>query len=309
MGLRDEQRLRSKGYGRCDTGHEKNDFPNHGAVISAIAVLLATWLLSVNKQKKARFFLVASIVIQIAYIILSDSRTGFLCVMLGAALLWVIKKLYSYSKLNWKKVVKTILVSVLAIVVVSALKDPVQNGFGAVRNITANMSFQGTEQEIETEVGRDEEIASDPSNRRFDIWGSSIEIFMDSPLTGVGWGTINSYAHKYLPDTYIVNNDLIEFKAMHNVVFDVLAGQGLIGIFIFIGIIINTVIFIVKRFRYIQKSERFFMSTLFSILVMLAMASLLISFIFYVNSPQSFVFWMVFGYFTSILKSTTEIKE
>ena len=296
------------------------DDPNHGAVISAIAVLLAVWLLSMSKRKMAKAFLAVSIIIQIAYIILSDSRTGFLCLLFSSVLLWMIKSFYSYSKLDWKKVIKTIIISILTIAVILVLRDPVQNGFGAVRNVTVSMSSQDTEQEVKTEVGREEIITdssntdssnanADPSNRRFDIWRSSVEIFMDSPLVGVGWGTINPYAHKYLPDTYIVNNDLTEFKAMHNVVFDVLAGQGLVGICIFIGIIINTVVFIFKRFQYIQKSERFFMSTLFSILVMLAMASLLISFIFYVNSPQSFIFWMVFGYFVSILENTEKTRE
>ena len=288
------------------------DDPNHGAVISAIAVLLAVWLLSMSKRKMLKAFLTLSFIIQTAFIILSDSRTGFLCLLFGSVLLWMIKSFYSYSKLDWKKVIKTILMSIMTIVVILALRGPVQNGFGVVRNVTDRMLSQDTEQEVETEVGREGNSAdlsnSDPSNRRFDIWKSSVEIFLDSPLVGAGGGTINSYAHKYLSDTYIVNNDLTEFRAMHNVFFDVLAGQGLVGICILIGIIINTVVFIFKRFQYIQKSERFFLSTLFSILVMLAMASLLISFIIYVNSPQSFIFWMTFGYFVSILKRTEEIK-
>ena len=141
-----------------------------------------------------------------------------------------------------------------------------------------------------------------PSNRRFDIWRSGVEIFGSSPVVGTGWSNLNPYAHKYLPDTYIVDNDYKEFVSLHNIFFDVLAGQGLIGISIFVILILNSVVFTIKWFKKLEKEEYDFMAVMFSILVIMLFASLLISFVFYVNSPESFVFWFIFGYFMFTLQ-------
>ncbi len=281
------------------------DDPNHGAIITAAAILITLGLYRCAKKKYIKILYRISLFVQFSYIILSDSRTGVICFAVGVALLYLIRYLYTRKQINVKTIVKAAIVSFLGIFLFLGLVTPIQRGYAFVGKYTAglvkNVEKQPGKDDDDLEVGR-EEMSSDPSNRRFDIWRSGVEIFSSSPVVGTGWSNLNPYAHKYLPDTYIVDNDYKEFVSLHNIFFDVLAGQGLIGISIFVILILNSVVFTIKWFKKLKKEEYDFMAVMFSILVIMLFASLLISFVFYVNSPESFVFWFIFGYFMFTLQ-------
>ncbi len=282
--------------------------PNHGAVISVLTLLLSLYFVLTLHTNKKRYWL--SIIIQGIYIYLSDSRTGILCLGIGIGLVCAMNFMKKHLfELNVKKILVTIGIFIIFFGVAILLETPVQKGMGTLANATTHaISYDknkddeiGEVIEEEIVVGREEEESSDPSNRRFDIWKSGVEIFMTKPITGVGWTNIIPYAQDVLPDTYMVNNDLQNFASCHNMPIDVLVGQGLIGILLLILLVIKSFVEIVKYVLNNKKEVDLLVIIMFSILVVSAFSSLLISSIFYINSPESYIFWLVFGYLMCIV--------
>ena len=66
------------------------------------------------------------------------------------------------------------------------------------------------------EIGREQDISGDISNRRFSIWKSGIDLFAESPLIGVGgYSNIVTFAQENIPTTYLVANDYKIFDSFH----------------------------------------------------------------------------------------------
>lgn len=283
------------------------DDPNHGAIIASLAVILALYFCIAYTVKRWPYWI--SIAVQCSYIILSDSRTGILCLSIGTGLVLALLYLNRAKKVGWNICI-SIAIFIGTISLVSITKIPLQNGFGQVGTFTVKLvqSFErengedGNEDESseELEVGRREK-ESDPSNRRFDLWKSGAEIFMSKPLIGVSWQNVTAYAEEELPDTYLVNNDFQKFASFHNMPVDVLAGQGIFGIAILIAVFIRSIVFFIKSCRNITAENMELMIIIFSILIISVFASLLVSSIFYINSPESFIFWLCFGYFIALM--------
>ena len=162
-------------------------------------------------------------------------------------------------------------------------------------------SNDGLTEEEEVEVGRDE-LTSDPSNRRFDIWKSGIDLFKTSPILGIGRFNYVGYAKEEVPDAYIITNDLQKFDSMHNMPLDVLVSQGFLGILVLVWVVIQSVWKMVQNYKDISKDNYKIMLILFVLIAINAMSSMFISTVIYINSPATFVFWMCFGYFFRIIQ-------
>lgn len=284
--------------------------PNHGAIIASLVVLLALYFCITKSEKRKRY--VFSIVMQVMYIFLSDSRTGILCLGIGTALVFALVYLKKkFTEIKAKNVFVSLGVFVSIIVAILLIKEPVQIVMGEISTYTAgiyvDMITDGTGEKQEIEVGREEEeVSSDPSNRRFEIWKSGFELFSTKPITGISWSNIVSYAEQELPDTYLVNNDLQNFSSCHNMFIDVLVGQGLLGVILLLGLVVNSLIYMIKSLKNIQEQDMILTIVLFAILIISVFASMLISSILYVNSPESYIFWMSFGYIMLLLKNGNE---
>ena len=173
-----------------------------------------------------------------------------------------------------------------------------------------NSSTAEAEKEIESlRVGREQDIENDVSNRRFDIWKSGLEIFNKNKILGVGFRNIVAYANENLPETYIVNNDQGEFDSFHNVVIDVLVSQGLLGIISILIIGISFFIYLVKSVIIDQLYKIREIRILFTVVILLLVESMFISEIFYVNSPETILFWMFLGYLTHLIRKSKEHEE
>lgn len=144
-------------------------------------------------------------------------------------------------------------------------------------------------------VGRAEEYAGDITNRRSDIWKSAIEIFLTSPVVGVGHNNVLAYVYENVPDSYLITNDHMDFDSMHNVFFDILVGQGVIGIIIYLAMAVLFFITIVKNWKKILKNSSRMCISCFVILMVMVAASFVMTEIVYVTSPMATVFWMSMG--------------
>ncbi|MBQ8412705.1 MAG: O-antigen ligase family protein, partial [Lachnospiraceae bacterium] len=154
-----------------------------------------------------------------------------------------------------------------------------------------------------------EEIKSDPSNRRFSIWKSGLELVKESPVFGLGRYTYTPYAADRLPDTYIVSNGLQEFDAMHNILMDVLVSQGVVGLVLFVILMLYCICKIVKN-RDLLLSEKCWEFAVFNfiILVVNVAAAMVLPNLLYINSPGAYVSWLCLGNMINLIKGG-EIKE
>lgn len=150
------------------------------------------------------------------------------------------------------------------------------------------------------QIGRDDELKEDISNRRFDLWKNAIEIFMDSPVFGISFGNYLPYVRENLPNCYMINNDGDTFDAFHNMIMDLLASQGIVGIVLFIFIIIHSLESIIKCFRFASVKKKNECAYLFSVCMAVVASSMFVSEILYVNNQITVIFWILWGYLNKL---------
>lgn len=273
------------------------DDPNHGSVISVSAILAGIYLFRIYKNRIVKILLTISIVIQGTYIYLSDSRTGIICMAIGCSILFAF---WIYTIVSSKKILFTVAAFLGGIVLLIIMEAPVQKIMAAYYNNIDIWSNEVIEEDIVT-VGR-EDLKDDPSNRRFDIWNSGIEIFSENTVFGVGRFNFLNYAQSEMPETYIVNNDLQKFDSMHNMPLDVLASQGLVGFLILLIVIVRSIIYIAKNTHIWKEKYMLLAMSLLAIIITNGVSSIFISTIVYINSPATFISWISFGYYIRMIQ-------
>ncbi len=165
-----------------------------------------------------------------------------------------------------------------------------------------------TKLELE-EIAREADKKDDISNGRFDIWVSGLEVVNTTPIYGTSFRNIVPYTKDKLPDTYIVNLDEgAVYESLHNSIMDVLVSQGLIGIIILCLFIYNTFTYTWKQWKYKNMENFTVQLTCFTILMSLFGASMFLSMVFYINSPQTYMFWLCMGYFMVLLKEDSSVQ-
>lgn len=275
------------------------DDPNHGATISAIAIFLLIYLFGTVKKLWQKILIVICAGIQYAYIVFSDSRTGMVCLAAGMVL-YVFFQIFRDRHVIGKK----ILLLVAAVLLLLA-------GDVALKATYAPFDLMMKKREAQNlkvpESGRKENLKQDYSNGRIELWKNGLEIMESSPVIGVGYRNMSEYAKQHFPNSYMVKNKSgVRYDSMHNLEMDVLVSQGFVGAFLFLAAAIYMFWQIIQRFSLLKRVESSFTITMLSFAFALGAAATFLSFIFYVNAPQNFCFWLFLGYGMHVL---TEKKE
>lgn len=289
------------------------DDPNHGATIAVAAILLALYLIVRTKTrwKKATWSL--TIVIQFGYIVLSDSRTALVALGIGV-FFWLSVAVYHNRKQlgdGWQKsVVRAVVLGILAAVLLVGAAYVCKQEYNVLdKKLVALLPKKIDNKKKPTQIGRKEDLEGDASNGRLDIWKSGLEITQSSPVYGVSFRNMTAYAEENMPDTYLVNNpESAKYDSLHNSIMDVLVSQGIIGIGIVLILFGNTVWIMRKKLRTVKECDRSFMSVCFAVLAAMGGGSLFLSMVFYLNAPQTYIFWLCFGYFMTILQRGDKVE-
>ena len=306
-------------YESQDTqGRMQRHDANIGAVMCCVGILLSVGFFRINKSVVIRVLLVLNIALEIFYIAFSDSRTGQLCLCVGAALYVLLVVLQKKKRLvavfcaligliiafiipvGIKKTYNVIAAMPKKVIVQDASAEDQSEGL--VKEEQKEESKESEELQKEDtsenpkepvqEVGRAEEYSGDITNRRSDIWKSAIEVFLTSPVVGVSHNNVLAYVYDNVPNSYLVTNDHMDFDSMHNVFFDILVGQGVIGLAIYLAMAVLSFITIVKNWSKILKNTSKMCVSYFVILMVMVTASFVMTEIVYVTSPMATIFWM-----------------
>ena len=134
-------------------------------------------------------------------------------------------------------------------------------------------------------LGRDE--SSDLSNNRIDLWKNAIEIWKTSPIIGVGHNNILNYSKAHFPNGKM---STMNQTTSHNLIFDILAGHGMLGLLCFISILILSIIGAIKTLIKLE-NENFYKCTIIcAILINIFISSMFYPEILYGNTIGSVVF-------------------
>ena len=90
------------------------------------------------------------------------------------------------------------------------------------------------------------------------------------------------------------------FDAFHNMIMDLLASQGIVGIVLFIFIIIHSLESIIKCFRFASVKKKNECAYLFSVCMAVVASSMFVSEILYVNNQITVIFWILWGYLNKL---------
>ena len=295
--------------------------PNHGAVVAGVCIILSLYHLIIRKNAVMTVAHIINIILCEFYIACSDSRTGLVSLMASLAVfafLYLMKRQIKF--VDCKRLVKCAFCCLMAILIallpyfasdvtkttVSKIKISIAGG---------NAPTDNPKNDSALIIGRNEnpdstDISTDPSNRRLDIWKSGLDIVKKTPLVGTSFRGMVSFAEKNLPDTYILNNDSGKFNCMHNSLLDILVGQGILGLAVFAAFAILVLVTCLKNLPKVKKEEDFLLlSTLYTVVFLIAVSSLFLSQIIFINSIGGILFWMFLGYAVNYMSLSVSEEE
>ena len=297
--------------------------PNSAAVTACIAIILSVYFIFKNKHLIWRIVLVANILLQMFYIIFSDSRIGRVCLCALAGVLVMLKGLYALRGRKWFLKVVVILAAVAAAGIAFWIPGQVKQQYNvwvAERSI-ANES-DDVKQQIEEEIKnnnysavknngstniieRGYDMSGDISNRRFDVWKSGLEIFMAEPVFGVSFRGMTEYALEHLPDTYLVNNDYKQMDTLDNEIMNILVSQGIVGIVLLIIFVVGVLVLVLPQMVRAKEDTDFWILC-FAIVFILCISAMTVSTMFYNSTPNANCFWIFLGALVYLARKNKE---
>ena len=271
--------------------------PNYLSLISLIVIIFLV-LKICSFEKVYRYISIVAIVLNFTYIVLSGSRTAFICMMIAAVIYSIVM---FYQKGNIKSLFKV----VLAIVVVLF-------GYRAV-NFTSEQYLKFNKERLEVQdkklenkdnnlsLERTDTSEENISNNRFAIWKSTASFVPKKPIFGYSGGNWYEIGKKTNPEEYIIK----EHYLTHNGYLEILFYNGIAG-FISMGIfVLSFFLSMVKRLIRDKKEDLVNkdLLSIIMILVVILVSNLFLSSTFYGISLLGIILFLMAGYFYSIVST------
>ena len=271
--------------------------PNFLSLISLIIIIFLV-LKICSFEKVYRFISIVAIVLNFIYIVLSGSRTAFICMMIAAVIYSIVM---FYKKGNVKSLLKVALAIVVVLFSYKAVNFTSEQylKFNKERLEVQDKKLENKDNNLSLE--RTDTSEENISNNRFAIWKSTASFVPKKPIFGYSGGNWYEIGKKNNPDEYIIK----EHYLTHNGYLEILFYNGLAG-FISMGIfVLSFFISMVKRiFR--DKKEDLVNKDLLSIvmiLMVILVSNLFLSSTFYGVSLLGIILFLMAGYFYSIVST------
>ena len=271
--------------------------PNYLSLISLIVIIFLV-LKICSFEKVYRYISIVAIVLNFIYIVLSGSRTAFICMMIAAVIYSIVM---FYQKGNIKSLFKAVLAIVVVLFSYKAVNFTSEQylKFNKERLEVQDKKLENKDNNLSLE--RTDTSEENISNNRFAIWKSTASFVPKKPIFGYSGGNWYEIGKKTNPDEYIIK----EHYLTHNGYLEILFYNGLAG-FISMGIfVLSFFISMVKRiFR--DKKEDLVNKDLLSIvmiLMVILVSNLFLSSTFYGISLLGIILFLMAGYFYSIVST------
>ena len=284
---------------------------NNGSEAAAISSCLLCYFIWYCKKRWFRIAAGMQIFLNVLYIALADSRSGAVCVGVLAFFFTLFALLYKWREKRVAFKGLAVLLASVALVTGYLIPRQFKNAYNATSKSVYQISISNGDENDENEnkkpllIERGYDLSDDISNRRFDVWKSGIEIStatLKNLFFGIGFSGMTEYAERFLPDTYIINNDYGKIPTMDNEFFNVLVAQGVLGVLIIVILIIGVLILLAKNFLQVSREDIKELLIILSVIFGLAGSAMFNGLIFYHFSQSAILFWILLGEMVYLLK-------
>ena len=267
--------------------------PNYLSIISLI-VIIYLWMRLSALNKIVKTLAISSIILNFAYIVLSGSRTTYICLVVAAFLYSLIKFEYSNKAKSFVTVLLTVGLVFLSYNGVKYSSDLYLKAHSA--EIQLNKE-KGENNNLTLE--RTDTSEENISNNRFAIWQSTASFIPKRPLFGYSAGNWYELGKTYDASAYIIK----EHYLTHNGYLEVLFYNGILGFLPFAAFMISFIWASIKKFLK-DKKDKITDNELVSGLLMtvvILISNLFLSSTLYGISLLGCILFMISGYYFSVI--------
>lgn len=267
--------------------------PNYLSIISLI-VIIYLWMKLSALNKIVKTLAISSIVLNFAYIVLSGSRTTYICLVVAAFLYSLIKFEYSNKAKSFVTVLLTVGLVFLSYNGVKYSSDLYLKAHSA--EIQLNKE-KGENNNLTLE--RTDTSEENISNNRFAIWQSTASFIPKRPLFGYSAGNWYELGKTYDASAYIIK----EHYLTHNGYLELLFYNGILGFLPFAAFMISFIWASIKKFLK-DKKDKITDNELVSGLLMtvvILISNLFLSSTLYGISLLGCILFMISGYYFSVI--------
>ena len=272
--------------------------PNYLSIISLI-VIIYLWMRLSALNKIVKTLAISSIILNFAYIVLSGSRTTYICLVVAAFLYSLIKFEYSNKAKSFVTVLLTVGLVFLSYNGVKYSSDLYLKAHSA--EIQLNKE-KGENNHLTLE--RTDTSEENISNNRFAIWQSTASFIPKRPLFGYSAGNWYELGKTYDASAYIIK----EHYLTHNGYLELLFYNGILGFLPFAAFMISFIWASIKKFLK-DKKDKITDNELVSGLLMtvvILISNLFLSSTLYGISLLGCILFMISGYYFSVISKTRD---
>lgn len=272
--------------------------PNYLSIISLI-IIIYLWMRLSALNKIVKTLAISSIVLNFAYIVLSGSRTTYICLVVASFLYSLIKFEYSNKAKSFVTVLLTVGLVFLSYNGVKYSSDLYLKAHSA--EIQLNKE-KGENNHLTLE--RTDTSEENISNNRFAIWQSTASFIPKRPLFGYSAGNWYELGKTYDASAYIIK----EHYLTHNGYLELLFYNGILGFLPFAAFMISFIWASIKKFLK-DKKDKITDNELVSGLLMtvvILISNLFLSSTLYGISLLGCILFMISGYYFSVISKTRD---
>jgi len=262
--------------------------PNFAASTSLIAFVGCIYLLYTTSNNLKKYIYLAVIFINFTYIVLSGSRSVLLAYVVSTMILFFLS-VRRFTLIHYD-FADRFLFSFISLIVALMLS---LSSYYATKMIVQEVPvLLGTSENAEVLEREDVEV-SNISNNRFDIWKDYVRYTLtkEKALFGLSPRNATLYIQTEAPESYV---GLTGYET-HCAYISLFSGVGIIGTMV-MGIFIILTISKVFSHVFIHKDYNIWFILCLSIVGGLAIYSIFLTDLFFVNNLTTIVFWPLVGY-------------
>jgi O-antigen ligase len=204
--------------GYFDAGKVIGSYTNHMVTMSLVSTSIVVYYFMQKKSNIINFFLV--FLLCVFNVLISQSRGGVLILFIGIALIILL------FRFNIRKKFKYLALTVISLAIVLSILL----GVAHTRQLIFSFLERTTSSKIDPSKIFDEpfdQYDKDMSHRII-IFNLGFNTIKQNPVLGIGYGSFKRYMGDYFQRRGILP---------HNIIISIWTGSGLLGIFLFLGII------------------------------------------------------------------------